>query len=111
MLNWNNPTVLEINQTAPVVKAFQLGQNYPNPFNPTTTIQYDIPQITTVQLNIYNLLGQKVRTLINKKQSPGHYSVTWDGKDDLGKTVASGIYLYQLQTEHFVQTKKMILMR
>ncbi len=90
---------------------FELFQNYPNPFNPTTTIKYSIPKletghISTVKLKIYNVLGRKVATLVNKKQSPGNYHVIF-GTDNL----QSGIYLYSLHVDNFKQTKKMILLK
>ncbi|RMG20289.1 MAG: T9SS C-terminal target domain-containing protein [Methanobacteriota archaeon] len=90
---------------------YHLYQNYPNPFNPTTTISYDLPKAGQVKLTIYNMLGQKIKSLINHRQLPGQYSVTWDGKDDLGNEVPSGIYLYQLQVGNSIQAKKMILTR
>ncbi len=93
------------------IKKFQLFQNYPNPFNPTTEIEYDIPRTANISIVIFNTLGQKIRTLVNKRQTPGQYTVVWDGKDDYGRNVASGIYLYQLKTNDFVQTKKMILIK
>lgn len=97
---------------------FELSQNYPNPFNPSTTIPYTVngsqfmvhsPIHTT--LKIYNLLGQLVRTLVDEEKTPGNYDVTWDGKDNLGKEVASGTYFYQLKIKDFTTTKKMILLR
>jgi len=94
-----------------LAESFLLKQNYPNPFNPTTTITYEIPKASEVNLTIYNTLGQKIRTLINRKQNAGKHEVIWDGKDEIGNEVASGIYLYQLRAGDFVQTRKMILMR
>lgn len=91
--------------------AFSLEQNYPNPFNPTTTIEYDLPKDAKVVLNIYNVLGQEVRTLINIKQQPGYKRVVWDGKDDFGKTVSSGILIYRLQAGDFIQIKKMLFLK
>jgi len=90
---------------------FELFQNYPNPFNPETNIQYNIPKATNVSLEIYNTLGQKIRTLVKKKQTAGTYQVLWDGKDDEGKPVASGIYIYQIKAGDFVKARKMVLMR
>jgi hypothetical protein len=90
---------------------FVLHQNYPNPFNPETIIQYQMPQRSEVNLVIFSLLGQRVTTLVDEVQSTGIYSVQWDGKDDTGKEVASGVYLYRLQTEQFVQVKKLALLR
>ena len=92
-------------------KTFALSQNYPNPFNPNTKIEYALPVNCHVKLTIYNILGQKVRTLIDKDQAVGCHSVFWDSKNSGGKEVASGIYLYRLQTNDFVDTKKMILLK
>lgn len=97
--------VVEVPQT------FELSQNYPNPFNPTTTIEYQLPKSSEVSLKIYNLIGQKVRNLIDEKQIAGEYSIIWDGKDDIGQQVASGIYMYKIHTQDFVKTKKMIIIR
>ncbi len=94
-----------------VPEAFLLEQNYPNPFNPSTTINYRISTTSNVVLKVYNTLGEEVETLINERQSPGQRSVTWDGKDENGKTVTSGIYFYRIQTAQFSQTKKMIFLR
>ncbi|MFQ5606155.1 MAG: FlgD immunoglobulin-like domain containing protein [bacterium] len=75
---------------------FTLFQNYPNPFNPTTEIRYALPDNSQVTLSIFNLVGQKVRTLVDETQSPGYYSIFWDGKDEFAKDVASGIYVYRI---------------
>jgi hypothetical protein len=90
---------------------FELFQNYPNPFNPSTTISYQLPVGGEVELTIYNLLGQKIRKLVNTKQPAGFYQVEWDGRDDTGSEVASGIYLYRWMTGEFVQVRKMVLLR
>lgn len=90
---------------------FELFQNYPNPFNPTTTITYNLRMTNRVSLTIYNSLGEKVRTLVNRQQSPGRYEVVWDGRDDSGQLVTSGVYLYKLEAGKFNQAKKMILVR
>ncbi|MCK4653950.1 MAG: right-handed parallel beta-helix repeat-containing protein, partial [Candidatus Cloacimonetes bacterium] len=89
----------------------KLNQNYPNPFNPTTTINYSLKENSKVSINIYNIKGQKVRTLIKDKLEAGNYSVIWYGKDNNGKSVSSGIYFYKLKTDKFEKTKKMILMK
>ncbi len=85
---------------------FSLQQNYPNPFNPSTEISFSLPRMSFVNLNVYNLLGQKVETLVNKEIEAGNYNVNWDGQD-----VASGIYFYRLETGDFVETKKMVLLK
>ncbi|MFQ5865285.1 MAG: serine hydrolase [bacterium] len=90
---------------------FTLHQNYPNPFNPETAISYQLPVASEVQLIIYNALGQKIRSLVNGQQSPGLKSVVWDGKNDLGQPVSSGIYFYTLKAGERAQTKKMLLIR
>ena len=90
-----------------------LNKNYPNPFNPTTTISFNISneQNEQIELAIYNLKGQKVKHHISDQISAGRHSVIWNGKDDYGKTVASGVYFYRLKTGDFDKTKKMILLR
>ncbi|GAB4372740.1 MAG: hypothetical protein Kow0042_16230 [Calditrichia bacterium] len=91
--------------------AFSLEQNYPNPFNPVTTIRYQLSTASLVELTIYNLNGQKVRTLVNERKPAGNYQIQWDGRDDSGRQVASGVYLYRIRAGAFSQTKKMILMK
>jgi flagellar hook assembly protein FlgD len=88
-----------------------LFDNYPNPFNPSTTIQYEIPKTARVVLKIYDMLGREVKILVNRVQSPGQKSVIWDGTDQSGNLVSSGIYLYRLQSGEFTESKKMILMK
>ncbi len=91
--------------------SFKLKQNYPNPFNPQTTIYYEITKTDFVELSVYNLLGQKIRTLVREKQSPGEHQIIWDGRNDRGAPVVSGVYLYRLKTGEGLITKKMILVR
>ena len=88
-----------------------LGQNYPNPFNPTTVISYQLLEVSDVELTIYNQLGQKVRTLVNERQPAERYQIEWDGHDQLGTQVGSGLYLYRLRAGSFVKTHKMVLLR
>lgn len=90
---------------------FTLGQNYPNPFNPTTQIEYNVPVRSNVAISIFNILGQKVATIVNDVHEAGTHRATWNGKDFTGKTVASGIYFYQMQAGSFEQVKKMMLMK
>lgn len=90
---------------------FTLSQNYPNPFNPHTTIEYSLPVKSHVVLSIYNILGQNIRTLIDKNQGAGCRAVLWDGKTDRGKDVASGIYFYRLQIDEVSITKRMLLLK
>jgi hypothetical protein len=90
---------------------FVLKQNYPNPFNPATTIAYDLHKSADVTIKIYNLAGQEVKTLLKGKQPAGSKQVTWDGRDNNGHQVASGVYLYRLQADNTVQTRKMVLLK
>jgi len=90
---------------------FSLEQNYPNPFNPSTTISYRLPVESKVELVIFNMLGQKVRTLFSDKQPAGEYKIVWDGRDGNGRAVSSGVYLYRLQAGTYVEAKKMTLLR
>ncbi|RMF67116.1 MAG: T9SS C-terminal target domain-containing protein [Calditrichaeota bacterium] len=96
-------------------QAFDLAQNYPNPFNPTTTIRYAIPTSvangTRVVLEIFNIAGQRVRTLLDAEKQPGEYVAIWDGRDDSGRVVGSGVYVYRLRAKAFVASHKMILMK
>ena len=119
------PVVLNVDTTTSVQNApeqipvaFKLGQNYPNPFNPSTTIPFKAgsrklgagrPSRTT--LKIYNVLGQLVKTLVDEEKSPGNYQVIWDGKNQKGNEVSSGIYFYQLRTGNYKETRKMSLLR
>ncbi|MFA5052228.1 MAG: T9SS type A sorting domain-containing protein, partial [Patescibacteria group bacterium] len=90
---------------------FQLYQNYPNPFNPSTTICYSLPEASQVSLRIINILGQEVMTLVDQYQSAGNYAIEWDGANQSGKRVASGIYFYRLCAGNFTQSKKMLLLK
>ncbi|KAA3598429.1 MAG: T9SS C-terminal target domain-containing protein [Calditrichaeota bacterium] len=90
---------------------FSLSQNYPNPFNPTTRIEFAIPQVSNVQLQIFNVKGRLVKELANSKMNVGFYNFDWNGTDSNGTKVSSGIYFYKLETEGFIQTKKMILLK
>ncbi len=102
---------LDENDSGDVPQAYTLFQNFPNPFNPETEISYDMPEDNHVWLRIYNLLGQPVRTLVDEHQKASHYVVRWDGMDDNGTDLASGIYFYRILTDNFVSSKRMLLMR
>ena len=91
--------------------SFRLRQNYPNPFNPSTTIAYDIPRPVDVTLEVFNMYGQRVRTLIRQRQVPGTYRITWAGDDELGNRVSSGMYLFMLKYENQQQTVKAMFMK
>ena len=90
---------------------FSLHTNYPNPFNPITHINYDLPKHSNVNLNIYNMLGEQVKTLVNQDQMPGFKSVVWNGTNDLGRPVSAGVYLYQIRAKGFSKTHKMIFLK
>jgi hypothetical protein len=90
---------------------FALHQNYPNPFNPITTLRYDLPENGHVNIIIYDMLGRRVKSLVNQTQDAGFKSVLWNATNDYGKPVSAGIYLYQIHTGEFVQTKKMVLLK
>jgi len=97
--------------TIPFPDKFQLSQNYPNPFNPVTTIRYQVPERDHVILTIYNMMGQKVMTLVDQEQNPGYYAVEWDGRDEMGRETSTGIYIYQLQSTQQTVTRRMIKIR
>ncbi len=102
---------LGIEDSELVPTEYVLEQNYPNPFNPTTTLKYGLKETADVTIRIYNVLGQMVKTLVNAKQTAGFKEVTWDGTNDFGVKVASGIYIYRLNANDFVSMKKMILLK
>ncbi len=100
------------NIIAAVPSGFSLKQNYPNPFNPETGIQFFIPKTTEISLEVYNILGQKIKTLYKGTKESGGYEVKWNGRDNQGKNVSSGIYLYVLRSKNGVTfTRKMTLLR
>ncbi|OGU54696.1 MAG: hypothetical protein A2V66_10405 [Ignavibacteria bacterium RBG_13_36_8] len=102
----------EINDfNKPIPDQYSLSQNYPNPFNPSTIINYSLRETSYVTLKIYNAIGQEIRNLINKEQRKGVHQTSWDGHDNYGNPVASGIYFYVLKTKNYFDAKKMILMR
>jgi parallel beta-helix repeat protein len=99
----------EIERSRP--ESFSLYQNHPNPSNPQTQIRYALPADCYVKITLYNLLGRRVGVLVDKHQSAGYKTVHWDGKDERGDDVASGIYFYRIQAGEFMQTKKMLLLK
>jgi len=94
-----------------VPTAYRLAQNFPNPFNPTTTIKFDMKAKGNVTIKLYNVAGQLVKTLVNDVKDAGSYTATWDGTNNNGSKVASGIYFYRMETKGFCKTKKMVLLR
>ena len=94
-----------------VPEVFELSQNHPNPFNPETTIGFGVPEDSDVTLEIYGVLGQRVRTLVAEEKDAGYYFIIWDGRDDTGNDVSSGVYLSRMTSGSFADTKKMLLLR
>ncbi len=90
---------------------FRLAPNFPNPFNPSTTLQYELPEDSEVRLEVYNMLGQRVRTLTGGFHTAGQYRILWDGRNDHDAAVASGVYLVRLQADRFMQTRKILLVK
>ena len=88
-----------------------LHQNYPNPFNPVTTIRYELPQRSDVQITIYDLMRREVITLLSETQDAGYKSVQWDATNSNGQQVSTGVYLYRIKADGFVETRKMVLLR
>jgi flagellar hook assembly protein FlgD len=107
----NVSSVSEIAKEQELIKTFQLFQNYPNPFNPTTTIEYQISSSGPVEIKIFNINGELVKTLMNTNQVAGKYSANWNGKDNDNKQVASGIYIYRVMFGNSVLSKKMLLLK
>lgn len=98
-------------EVANVPKSFELNQNFPNPFNATTQIRFSVPKASHVQLQIFDILGRKVKSLVNENLTAGYKQITWDGKNESGDEVASGVYFYRIKTGDFQTTKKMVLLK
>ena len=90
---------------------FELSQNYPNPFNPSTTINYALPSASYVTIKVYNILGQEIKTLVSQEMMAGKHNIVWNGVNDYGQKVASGVYLYRISAGNFIQSKKMLLLK
>ena len=90
---------------------FSLSQNYPNPFNPETYIEFGLSNAAHVKIDIFNIVGQRVRTLVDEEMESGNYVADWDGKDEQGNSVSSGIYFYRMKSEDFSDMKKMLLVK
>ena len=94
-----------------IPEVFALHQNYPNPFNPTTTLRYDLPKEDHVIITIHDLIGRKIKSLVNSTQSPGYRSVRWNATNDFGDPVSAGMYIYTIQAGKDRQTRKMVLLK
>ena len=90
---------------------FFLSQNYPNPFNPITNIKYEIPKTSKVEINVYDISGQRVKTLVDEIKAPGYWSTYWDGSNNFGQRVSSGMYLYTIVTKQYKKSRKLIFMK
>jgi len=90
---------------------FALHENYPNPFNPSTTLRFDLPEVSNITLTIFNMLGQKIRTYDMQSAAAGYHTLKWNATNDYGDPVGAGVYLYQLQSKDFVKTRKMVLLK
>ena len=97
--------------TNSAIQRFILKQNYPNPFNPETSIEYFLPRASDVEITVFNLSGQRIATLLNKYQNAGFFELKWDGRNEKGEPVVSGIYVYQFEAGEFAAAKKMMLLR
>ena len=90
---------------------FSLSQNYPNPFNPVTKLDYNLPLRSKVNISIYNVLGQEIKTLVNGVKEYGYHSTTWNGQDNVGREMASGVYFARITSQGFTKTRKMLLVK
>jgi hypothetical protein len=106
-----NPIIVSVQDKTITPLKFALAQNFPNPFNPTTTIRFSIPRREKVRLQIYNLMGQEVATLIDKELEAGFHQTEWKGYNKLNQGTTTGIYFYRLEAGEFVEVKKMVLLR
>jgi len=108
---WATDVAVSVGESRSAPEEFALDQNYPNPFNPATNISYRLSMTGDVELAIYDITGKRVRTLVNDRQNAGAHTVVWDGRDESGQQVVSGIYLYQLKAGREKETRRMVLMR
>jgi len=117
--NSKNTPVIHINiisrenkyEQPDAIPEYKLGNNFPNPFNPDTTIGFSLPQSGKVNLSIFNIKGQLVRTLVDEKLPEGEHSIVWDGRDNGGRKAGSGVYFYRLTAGENVETKRMLLLK
>ena len=105
------PDFLQLAKPFNITDNFLLNQNYPNPFNPVTSISYQVQLGGDVTLNIYDVLDNRIKTLIDEPKAIGDYEIKWDGTNQMGERLSSGQYFYQLKVGDFVSTKKMVLIK
>ncbi len=110
-IRYGLPVVTSISGSENISSGFELHQNYPNPFNPATTIRFSLARTELVQLEVFNILGQKIRTLVNTRMNAGVHEVVWDSNNEMGRPLGSGIYFYRLTAGEYVKTGKMILLK
>jgi len=103
--------VTKLGDVANMPDEFKLSQNYPNPFNPETNIRFQLPEASKVTLKIYNILGQEIKTVVNENLNAGYHTVKWDGTNNFGLKVASGVYIYQVKAGSFIASKKMVFLK
>ena len=106
-----SPVKVDEENVTEIPKEFALFQNYPNPFNPTTTIEYNVAKPGLLTLKIYNLIGQEIITLVEKKQGAGKYKIEWNGLDSNGYAVGTGLYFVRMVTGEFITSKKILLLK
>ena len=94
-----------------VLNDFQLKDNYPNPFNPLTTIEFDVYKMTQIKLEIFNLMGQRIRTLLDGSYKPGSYYAAWDAMDDDGQVVSAGTYIYTIESDGHIEKRKVVFLK
>ncbi len=120
--NYNLPTVLPDNEyngfeimlsidEGSIPETFALHQSYPNPFNPVTNIRYDISERVQVRMEIHNIMGQRIKTLVNKEMDPGYHSVRWNGTNDMGKMLSTGMYIYTISAGEFHSVRKLVFIK
>lgn len=109
--NPGNPLSTGVEDVAEIPSSYRLLNNYPNPFNPSTVITFEIPQSENVSLKVFNINGQLIRTLTNENLTAGKYEKTWNGKNEIGNEVSSGIYIYRLTAGKFDRSARMVLMK
>ena len=108
---WSVSRITSIVEDQDIPVEYKLVQNYPNPFNPITTIVYQLPQTSEVNIMIFDIMGNKVQTLVSETQTAGAKSVVWNGTDKFGKQMSSGIYIYRLKADDYVKSRKMVFMK
>jgi len=105
------PTIGSVGKRNELPTSYALSQNYPNPFNPSTSINFALPEAAEVKLEVFNLLGQRVNIIVNQRLEAGYHTAEWDGRNELGRAAASGVYFYRLETPRFTESRKMVLLK